>query len=91
MERSKAEMNRLQAVQQVRSSFGQYETSRVAVDSARLAYQSAQVAQEAARARYEIGLGDITSIVQTIEQLGTASISLSDSILNYTKTHRYGG
>ncbi|WP_186538065.1 TolC family protein [Synechococcus sp. BIOS-E4-1] len=86
MERSKAEMNRLQAVQQVRSSFGQYETSRVAVDSARLAYQSAQVAQEAARARYEIGLGDITSIVQTIEQLGTASISLSDSILNYNRS-----
>ncbi len=86
MERSKAKMNRLKAVQQVRSSFGQYQTSRVAVDSARLAYQSAQVAQEAARARYEIGLGDITSIVQTIEQLGTASISLSDSILNYNKS-----
>ena len=86
MERSRAEMNRLKAVQQVRSSFGEYETSRVAVDSARLAYKSAQVAQEAARARYEIGLGDITSIVQTIEQLGTASVSLSDSILNYNKS-----
>ena len=86
MERSKAKMNRLKAVQQVRSSFGQYETSRVAVDSARLAYKSAQVAQEAARARYEIGLGDITSIVQTIEQLGTASVSLSDSILNYNNS-----
>ncbi len=86
MERSKAEVNRLKAIQQVRSSYGQYETSRVAVDSARLAYKSAQVAQEAARARYEIGLGDITSIVQTIEQLGTASVSLSDSILNYNKS-----
>ncbi len=83
MERSKAKMNRLEAVQQVRSSYGQYQTSRVAVDSARLAYQSAQVAQEAARARYDIGLGDITTIVQTIDQLGTASISLSDSILSY--------
>jgi len=86
MERSRAETNRLKAVQQVRSSFGQYETSRVAVDSARLAYKSAQVAQEAARARYEIGLGDITSIVQTIEQLGTASVTLSESILNYNKS-----
>ena len=38
MERSKAKMNRLEAVQQVRSSYGQYQTSRVAVDSARLAY-----------------------------------------------------
>jgi len=83
MERSKAKMNRLEAVQQVRSSYGQYQTSRVAVDSARLAYQSAQVAQEAASARYDIGLGDITTTVQTIDQLGTASISLSDSILSY--------
>tara|TARA_Y100001933_G_scaffold203633_1_gene205777 strand:- start:1258 stop:2883 length:1626 start_codon:yes stop_codon:yes gene_type:complete len=83
IERSKARMNRLEAVQQVRSSYGQYQTSLVAVDSARLAYQSAQVAQEAARARYAIGLGDITTIVQTIDQLGTASISLSDSILSY--------
>ena len=83
MERSKAEMNRLKAVQQVRSSYGQYQTSRIAVDSARLAYSSAQVAQEAARARYEIGIGNITTIVQTIDQLGTASVALSDSILSY--------
>ena len=83
MQRSKARTNRLEAVQQVRSSYGQYQTSQVAVDSARLAYQSAQVAQEAAQARYAIGLGDITTIVQTIDQLGTASISLSDSILAY--------
>ena len=86
VERSKAKLNRLKAVQQVRSSFGQYQTSRVAVDSARLAYKSAQVAQEAARARYAIGLGDITTIVQTIDQLGTASVSLSDSILSYNNS-----
>ncbi len=86
MERSKAKLNRLKAVQQVRSSFGQYQTSRVAVDSARLAYKSAQLAQEAARARYAIGLGDITTIVQTIDQLGTASVSLSDSILSYNNS-----
>ena len=86
MERSKAKANRLKAIQQVRSSFGQYQTSRVAVDSARLAYKSAQVAQEAARARYSIGLGDITTIVQTIDQLGTASVSLSDSILSYNNS-----
>lgn len=83
MERSKARMNRLEAVQQVRSSYGQYQTARVAVESAQLAHQSAQVAQEAAQARYAIGLGDITTVVQTINQLGTASMSLSDSILSY--------
>ncbi len=86
MERSNAKVNRLKAVQQIRSSFGQYQTSRVAVDSARLAYKSAQVAQEAARARYAIGLGDITTIVQTIDQLGTASVSLSDAILSYNNS-----
>ena len=44
------------------------------------------MAQEAARARYAIGLGDITTIVQTIDQLGTASVSLSDSILSYNNS-----
>ena len=56
---------------------------RVAVDAARLAYKSALKAQEAARARFEIGLGDMTTIVQTIEQLGTSSQQLSEAILAY--------
>ena len=92
-DRSQVLIDRLQAVEQVRSSYGEYETSRVAVESARLAYQSALVAQGAARARYEIGLGDITTMVQTIEQLGTSSIQLSTAILGYNnsvaKLYRY--
>ena len=83
--RSVAESNRLQTVQQIRSSYGDYEASQVAVDSARMAYQAALTAQEAARARFDIGVGDITTIVQTIEQWGTSSQQLSQAILAYNK------
>lgn len=82
-ERSLAQSKRLQSIEQVRSSYGAYRTSSVAVDAARLAYKSALKAQEAARARFEIGLGDMTTIVQTIEQLGTSSQQLSEAILAY--------
>ena len=57
----------------------------MAVDSARMAYQAALTAQEAARARFDIGVGDITTIVQTIEQWGTSSQQLSQAILAYNK------
>ena len=83
--RSMAESNRLQTVEQVRSSYGDYEASQVAVDSARMAYQAALTAQEVARARFDIGVGDITTIVQTIEQWGTSSQQLSQAILAYNK------
>ena len=80
-----AESNRLQTVEQVRSSYGDYEASQVAVDSARMAYQAALTAQEVARARFDIGVGDITTIVQTIEQWGTSSQQLSQAIWLTTK------
>ena len=83
--RSMAESNRLQAVQQIRSSYGDYKASQVAVESARMAYQAALTAQEVARARFDIGVGDITTIVQTIEQWGTSSQQLSQAILAYNK------
>ena len=83
--RSVTEANRLQTVEEVRSSYGDYQASEVAVDSARMAYQAALTAQEAARARFDIGVGDITTVVQAIEQWGTSSQQLSQAILAYNK------
>lgn len=73
----------LQIEQQVRTSYGQYLTSKVALTSAQQALLSAQKAQEASRARFAVGVGDITSVVQTIQQLSQASEQLSQAILSH--------
>lgn len=80
---AQAATTELQVIQQVRSSYGQMQTARVAVSSAREAYRSAQLAQEAARARFEVGVGDITSVVQTIQQLSQAATQQAQAVLGY--------
>jgi len=82
---AQAALTELQVTQQVRSSYGQYQTSQVAVTTARQAYRSAELAQEAARARFDVGVGDITSVVQTIQQLSTAAQQLSQAVLSYNR------
>jgi len=80
---AQAALTELQVTQQIRSSYGQYQTSQVAVTTARQAYRSAELAQEAARARFAVGVGDITSVVQTIQQLSSAAQQLSQAVLGY--------
>jgi outer membrane protein TolC len=70
-------------IQQVRSSFGRLATARVAYISAQQAYRSAELGQEAARARFAVGVGDITSVVQTIQQLSEATEQLAAATLSY--------
>jgi outer membrane protein TolC len=83
LQAAQANSLQLQAMQEVRSSYGQLLTSRVALRSAQQAYRSAEIAQEAARARFAVGVGDITSVVQTIQQLSQASQQVSEAILSY--------
>jgi outer membrane protein TolC len=78
-----ASRNKLNVTKQVKKSFGKMRTSQVAIESARAAYQSAELAQEAARARFSAGVGDITSVVQSIQLLSTAAQQVSSAIFNY--------
>jgi len=80
---AQAASTELQAMQEVRSSYGQLLTARIALRSAQQAYLSAKLAQEASRARFAVGVGDITSVVQTIQQLSQASEQVSEAILSY--------
>ena len=80
---SSFKLNENQIVQQVRSSYGKLKTSVVAYESAQRSYKSAEIAQQAARARFDVGVGDITSVVQTISQLSSASQQVSTAILAY--------
>ncbi len=81
--KSQAADNELDVVRQVRTSFGELHTSQVAVASAKQAYKSAELAQEAARVRWAAGAGDITSVVQTIQQLSQSARQLSLAMLSY--------
>ncbi len=82
-QKAQADQASLSVVQQVRSSYAQLQTARVAINSAQRAYRSAELAQEAARARFAVGVGDITSVVQAIELLSQAAQQVSQSILSY--------
>lgn len=82
-QQAQAAATEFQVVKQVRSSYGQMQTALVAVQSANQAYKSAQLAQVASRARFEAGVGDITSVVQTIQQLSQASRQRSQALLGY--------
>jgi len=82
-QQAQAAATEFQVVKQVRSSYGQMQTALVAVQSAKQAYKSAQFAQVASRARFEAGVGDITSVVQTIQQLSLAAQQRSQALLGY--------
>ena len=82
-QRAQAATTELQVEQQVRSSYGQYVTSRVAVTSAQEALSSAKIAQRASQARFNVGVGDITSVVQAIQQLSQSAELLASSLLSY--------
>lgn len=73
----------LQVTQQVRSDYGNYQTAQVAVASAKNALESAKKAHAASAIRFSIGIGDITSVVQTIQQLSQATELLSESVYGY--------
>lgn len=85
-QRAQAATAELDAIQQVRSSYGQLATARLAYSSAQQAYRSAELAQQASRARFAVGVGDITSVVQTIQQLSLASEQISQATLSYNKS-----
>ena len=80
---AQAASTELQVTQEVRSSYSQLLTARVAVRSAQQSYRSAGLAQQASTARYTAGVGDITSLVQTIQQLSQAAQQLSEATLSY--------
>jgi len=80
---AQAASTELQAMQEVRSSYAQLLTARIALSSAQQAYSSAGLAQQASAARFKVGVGDITSVVQTIQQLSQAAQQVSEATLSY--------
>ena len=88
-----ASKSKLQITEEVQSSYGAMETAKIGIKSAEQAYRSAEIAQEAARARFDVGVGDIVSVVQAINLLSSAAIQKSQATLTYNnsiaKLYRY--
>ena len=78
-----AEDQRLSVVNQVESSFASMETSKVSISSAHSAYSSANHAHTAARARLVAGVGDITSVVQSMQLLSIAAQQVASALYSY--------
>ena len=76
----------LEAIRQVESSYSLLETSKIAITSAKEAYRYAYLAQEAARTRYNVGVGDMTTVVQTMNQLARASAQVANAILDHNNS-----
>ena len=81
-----ASKSKLQIAQEVQSSYGAMETAKIRIKSAEQAYRSAEIAQEAARARFDVGVGDIVSVVQAIGLLSSAAIQKSQATLTYNNS-----
>lgn len=82
-QKAQASSTKLQVVRQVRSSYSLMETSRIGMISATQAYRAAKLAEQAAWARYSVGVGDITSVVQAVDLLSTAAQQESEATLAY--------
>ena len=81
-----ASKSKLQIAQEVQSSYGAMETAKIGIKSAEQAYRSAEIAQEAARARFDVGVGDIFSVVQAINLLSNAARQTSEATLTYNNS-----
>ena len=81
-----ASKSKLQITEEVQSSYGAMETAKIGIKSAEQAYRSAEIAQEAARARFDVGVGDIVSVVQAINLLSNAARQTSLATLTYNNS-----
>ena len=68
---------------QVKSAFYLYKTSIESMKVTKQALDAANQAQKVANIRFQIGFGDITTVVQTIQLYGQAYPSYISAVLNY--------
>lgn len=82
-QRDQAQQTRLDIAQQIKTAYAAYRNQRMAIDNSSQAVQSALKAQAAAQARYRVGIGDITTLVQATGLYGNALFNLANAQMNY--------
>lgn len=83
---SQADLDRLQVVQQLETAYAKYTTSQIAIRSAQEGLTAAVQSQKVARARLQVGVGDVTSVVQAIQLIGAAAQSRVNAVLAYNQS-----
>ena len=82
-QRDQAQQTRLDVRSQIQTAYAAYQTQLIAIQNGTAAVRSALTAQAAARARYQVGIGDITTLVQTTSLYGAALFNLANAQMNY--------
>ena len=78
-----AEYERYQVREQIKSTYAAYQTAALSLQNAKANLDAANKTIKVNRARFSVGLADITSIVQSMQLLGQASEAYSNSLLQY--------
>lgn len=81
--RYQADYEKYQVREQIKSSYAAYQTAILSLQNAKSNLEAANKTIEVNRARFSVGLADITSIVQSMQLLGQASEAYSQSLLQY--------
>jgi outer membrane protein TolC len=81
LEQSRTQSNLV--VSNVRSNYASLFGSSKSIKVTNRAYRSAQIANDAATMRYRAGLDEVTTIVQTVQFLGRASLARTSALVDY--------
>lgn len=81
--RYQADYEKYQVREQIKTAYAAYNTSILSLQNARANLDAANKTIEVNRARFTVGLADITSIVQSMQLLGQASEAYCNSLLQY--------
>lgn len=82
-QRDQAQQTRLDVTSEVKTAYAAYRTQLIAIENSNSAVRSALAAQDAARARYQVGIGDITTLVQANSLYGSALFNLANAQMSY--------
>ena len=82
-DQQKAEYTKDKIKQQIRQAYSIYTTSAFALHNAHLNLSASTNSIKVNKSRFSVGLGDITSIVQSMQLLGEATRQYNQAILNH--------
>lgn len=85
-QQARTEKQKLSIIAESTKYFTSYQLSKLSIIMAEKAYESAKSAVTASRARYEAGVGDMTSLIQSSEQFLETLEHLNQEKLSYKRT-----
>lgn len=85
-EQQKAEYTKDKIKQQIRQAYSIYTTSALALQNAHLNLSASTNSIKVNKSRFSVGLGDITSIIQSMQLLGQATRQYNKAILNHNNS-----